>query len=378
MSAYDAVRRELDAAGVDLLVVGPTANLLYLVGFEAMATDRLLTLLITRDATVLVLPQMEVSAVQPRHGEVVLGWEDTDGPAGALEQAFSRLGPISSAAFEEWLPYRSVGALAPHLPLSAVRPAGGLPAVRPAADILARPRLVKSEPELAGMAVAAALVDAVADAVLARVRAGMTEGELAGEIPRELWSRGADREAHILVAAGPRAALHHQTPCDAAVRAGESMLVDMATSVDGHWADITRQVFLGAAGEEYARAYALVAAAEEAGVQAARPGVTAHELNKATLSVLHDAGYGRWASGRTGHGIGREVHEAPSLMAGNHVVLEAGMVVTVEPGIYIDGRFGIRIEDTVVVGDPPRRLTRSNVPLDAVKIREGPRSAASL
>ena len=159
------------------------------------------------------------------------------------------------------------------------------------------------------MAVAAALVDAVADAVLPRVRAGMTERELAGEIARELWARGADREAHILVAAGARAALHHQTPGDAAVRAGESMLVDMATSVDGHWADITRQVFLGEADAEYARAYALVAAAEEAGVQAARPGVTAHELNEATLSVLHDAGYGRWAAGRTGHGIGREVHE---------------------------------------------------------------------
>jgi Xaa-Pro aminopeptidase len=354
VSAYDAVRRELDAAGVDLLVVGPTANLRYLVAYDAMATDRLLTLLVTRDAAVLVLPRMEVSAVQPRHGEVVLGWEDSDGPAGALEDAFARLGPISSAAFEEWLPYRSVAALGAHVPLDAVRPAG---------DILARPRLVKSEAELDGMAVAAALVDATADAVLARVRAGTTERELAGEIARELWSRGADREAHILVAAGPRAALHHQTPGDAAVRAGESMLVDMATSVGGHWADITRQVFLGQAGEEYARAYALVAAAEEAGVQAARPGVTAHELNEATLSVLHDAGYGRWASGRTGHGIGREVHEAPSLMAGNHIVLEAGMVVTVEPGIYIDGRFGIRIEDTVVVGDPPRRLTRSNVPL---------------
>src|SRR6185369_5398206 len=115
--------------------------------------------------------------------------------------------------------------------------------------------------ELEGMAVAAELVDAVADAVLARVRAGMTERELAGEIARELWARGADREAHILVAAGPRAALHHQTPGDAAIRAGESMLVDMATSVGGHWADITRQVFLGRAGEDYASAYEVVAAA---------------------------------------------------------------------------------------------------------------------
>ena len=360
MIAYDAVRRELDAAGVDLLVVGPTANLRYLVGYDAMATDRLLTLLVTSRAAVLVLPEMEVSAVVPRHGEVVLGWEDTDGPAGALADAFARLGPISSAVFEEWLPYRSVAALATHVPLSEVRPAG---------DILARPRLVKSEAELAGMAVAAELVDAVADEVLPGIRPGMTEREVAGEIARAFWRRGADREAHILVAAGPRAALHHQTPGDAAVRAGESVLVDIATSVDGHWADITRQVFLGEAGEEYARAYALVAAAEEAGVQAARPGVTAHELDRATLSVLHDAGYGRWASGRTGHGIGREVHEAPSLVAGNDQVLEAGMVVTVEPGIYVDGRFGIRIEDTVVVGDPPRRLTRSNLPLEAVELR---------
>lgn len=360
MSSYDAVRRELDAAGVDLLVVGPTANLRFLVGYDALPTDRLLTLLVTRDAAVLVLPQMEVSAVVPRHGEVVLGWEDSDGPAGALEDAFSRLGPIATAGFEEWLPYRSVAALAPHVPLDEVRPAG---------EILARPRLVKSDAEIAGLVVAAELVDAVADDVLARVRPGMSEREVAGEIARELWKRGADREAHLLVAAGPRAALHHQTPGDAIVNAGESMLVDMATSVDGHWADITRQVFLGAADEEYARAYALVAAAEEAGVQMARPGVTAHELNEATLSVLHDAGYGPHASGRTGHGIGREVHEDPSLMAGNDVVLEAGMVVTVEPGIYIDGRFGIRIEDTVVVGDPPRRLTRSNLPLSAIELR---------
>src|SRR5689334_5909479 len=112
---------------------------------------------------------MEVSAVRPRHGEVVLGWEDSDGPAHALADAFERLGPIASAAFEEWLPYRSVAALAPHVPLDALRPAG---------EILARPRLVKSAAELEGMAVAAELVDAVADAVLARVRVGMTEREL--------------------------------------------------------------------------------------------------------------------------------------------------------------------------------------------------------
>jgi Xaa-Pro aminopeptidase len=360
MTAYAAVRRELDAAGVDLLVVGPTANLRYLTGYDSLATDRLLTLLVTRDAAVLVLPQMEVSAVVPRNGEIVVGWEDTVGPADALADAFSLLGPVSSAAFEEWLPYRSVAALSAHVPLDSVRPAG---------DILARPRLVKSAAELEGMAVAAALVDAVAADVLRRIRPGTTEREVAGEIARELWRRGADREAHILVAAGPRAALHHQTPGDAAVRVGESMLVDLAASVDGHWADITRQVFLGEADPEYASAYALVAAAEEAGVQAARPGVTAHELDRAALSVLHDAGYGRWASGRTGHGIGREVHEAPSLVAGNELVLEAGMVVTVEPGIYIDGRFGIRIEDTVVVGNPPRRLTHSNLPLAAVELR---------
>ena len=143
MTAYDAVRRELDAAGVDLLVVGPTANLRYLVGYDALPTDRLLTLLVTRDAAVLVLPQMEVSAVVPRHGEVVLGWEDSDGPAGALEDAFSRLGPVATAAVEEWLPYRSVSALKPHVE-----------SAWPAGEILARPRLIKDEAELAGMAAA--------------------------------------------------------------------------------------------------------------------------------------------------------------------------------------------------------------------------------
>ncbi len=135
------------------------------------------------------------------------------------------------------------------------------------------------------------------------------------------------------------------------------MLVDISASVGGYWSDITRQVVLGEPPEEYARVYALVAAAHAAGVAASRPGATASEVDAATLSVLHGGGYRQWASGRTGHGIGLDVHEAPSIVAGDDTVLEAGMVITIEPGVYLDGHFGIRIEDTVVVGDPPRRLT---------------------
>ena len=349
---YEAVRRELAAAGVDLLVVGPTPNAARLIGYDTLPTDRLFAVLVTATDAAIVLPAMEVSAVQPFvRDELVLGWEDFDGPAGALTEAFARLGSPASVAVDEGVPFHAVAALGAHADVRSMRVAG---------EILARPRLIKTAEEIDRMAVTGELIANVIDEVLAGVVPGTTERELAGEIARLLWRGGADRETFILVSAGPRAALSHQTPGDAAVQRGESMLVDMATSVDGWWADITRSVFVGEPDAEYTEAYALVAAAQAAGVAAARPGVTAAEVDAATLSVLHDAGYGQWASGRTGHGIGRAVHEDPSIVRGNNTVLEPGMVFTVEPGIYIPGRFGIRLEDTVAVGDPLRNLTAAS------------------
>jgi Xaa-Pro dipeptidase len=158
---------------------------------------------------------------------------------------------------------------------------------------------------------------------------------------------------------------HHDAAADV-LRAGEPVLVDIAVCLDGYFADITQQAFLGEPTPEYREAYEVVSAAQAAGVAAAVAGARVEQVAEAASAVIDDAGYGEWAGPRTGHGLGADVHEAPSVVEGNSALLQPGFVITVEPGVYVPGQWGIRIEDTVIVGeDGPRSVTRGARPLFA-------------
>jgi Xaa-Pro aminopeptidase len=144
------------------------------------------------------------------------------------------------------------------------------------------------------------------------------------------------------------------------------VLLDVAVRVDGYFADITQQVFLGTPSDDYVEAYETVRRAQKAGVAAARPGATAHDVASAASEVVLGSRFAEWIGPRTGHGIGLDVHEHPSVVEGNRTLLEPGAVITVEPGVYLPDRFGIRIEDTVAVTDgQARALTRGARPLFA-------------
>jgi Xaa-Pro aminopeptidase len=212
------------------------------------------------------------------------------------------------------------------------------------------------------MASAGELVSTGVDLALERARPGLSERELANEIETALRDGGAESLDYILVASGPAtAAAHHQAGARR-LSAGEPVLFDIAVRVDGYFADITQQVFLGAPPIEYVRAYDAVKAAQEAGVAAAVVGATPEDVDRAAGRQLVAAGFERET--RTGHGLGLDVHEAPSVVEGNHLRLEPGIALTVEPGIYLPGRWGIRIEDTVLVTqEGPKRLTRGARPL---------------
>jgi Xaa-Pro aminopeptidase len=347
------------AGGVDLAIVGPTANLRYAVGFQALAVDRITALLVTPREAVMLLPDFDVLEFRHETGlEQIVGWNDKHGPASSVSEAFALLGlsgPPARVAVDDEFPFafllhlrERIGA-SDQIPLSA---------------ILAPLRAVKSDDELALIGRAGELISQGIDFAVEHARPGLSERQLAGRIDAFLRDGGAESVDFVLVAAGPGSAAPHHQAGERQLASGEPVLFDLAVRVEGYFADITQQVYLGEPSPRYAEAYEVVRAAQEAGVQAARAGATAHDVDMAASAVIAEAGLGEWSGPRTGHGIGLDVHEPPSVVQGNQHELVPGNVITVEPGVYIAGGFGIRIEDTVAVSaDGPRRLTRGSRPL---------------
>jgi Xaa-Pro aminopeptidase len=168
-------------------------------------------------------------------------------------------------------------------------------------------------------------------------------------ITEALVAEGTERVNFAIVASGPNAASPHHEPGDRVIAPGDSLVCDFGGTLDGYCSDITRTFAVGDPTDEVAKAYEVLHRAQEAAFAAAAPGVAAEAVDAAARSVIADAGYGEYFIHRTGHGIGLEEHEDPYLVAGNTEPLEPGMAFSIEPGIYVPGRFGMRIEDIVVV-----------------------------
>ncbi|HEX9680384.1 MAG TPA: M24 family metallopeptidase, partial [Anaerolineales bacterium] len=206
------------------------------------------------------------------------------------------------------------------------------------------------------------------EAALARIRVGMTEREFATELTLELYRAGSDPELPFapIVASGPNSAMPHAVPTDRRLQSGDLLIVDWGASVRGYFSDLTRTFALGDVDPELERIHRLVVQANSAGRDAVRPSATCASVDAAARQVIESAGYGAAFPHRTGHGLGLEAHEPPFIRGDNPVVLEPGMTFTVEPGVYLSGRGGVRIEDNIVVteagadtlSDFPRELRR--------------------
>jgi Xaa-Pro dipeptidase len=208
----------------------------------------------------------------------------------------------------------------------------------------------KDEQEVAQMRRAIAITEAALWTIMHQVEAGMTEREVATALELEFLRAGADSISFApIVAAGPHSASPHATPGDRPIKPCEPIVVDCGAAVSGYSADITRTFSIGELGQELAHVYDVVRAANRAGRMAVKPGVPAEEVDEAARAVIDKAGYGEYFIHRTGHGLGLEVHEPPYIIAGNGQLLEPGMTFTVEPGIYLTERGGVRIEDDVLV-----------------------------
>ena len=237
-----------------------------------------------------------------------------------------------------------------------------------AGGLVERLRAVKDAGEVERIRAAAALADAALSAALEGGLAGRTERAVALAIEDEMRHRGASQPSFpSIVAAGPHGALPHAEPRDVEIPRGTLVVVDWGAQVDGYCSDCTRTFATGDPGDEAREVHELVLRAQLAGLGAVRAGPAAREVDAVARAVIEEAGRGECFGHGLGHGVGLEVHEAPRLSKAVEEPLEAGNVVTVEPGVYLPGRFGVRIEDLVVVAQGGAEVLSSH-PKDLVRV----------
>ena len=241
-------------------------------------------------------------------------------------------------------------------------------AVRAVDQYVAQIRQVKEPAEVERIARAAAIADAAFQDVLEVIKPGITERELALELEFLMRRAGSEEMPFpIIVAAGPNGAHPHAIPGDRALARGDLAVIDFGARIGGYCSDVTRTVCVGAASEEQRRLYHAVLAANEAGLAAVRSGVPCVEADRAARDVLEEAGLGEYFTHGLGHGVGLDVHEVPTVGRRSHESLRAGQVVTVEPGVYVSGMGGARIEDLVVVTEAGYRLL-SHAPKQLIEV----------
>jgi Xaa-Pro aminopeptidase len=346
-----AAREIADDAGIDLLVLTPGSDLRYLSGYHAHAMERLTALAVPRRGEpFLVVPRLEAPMVDAGPagglGLELLAWDETDDPFALLARtATARLGTAPSRV--------AVGARswAEHaLGVQRALPGSSLEIASPVVDRLRR---VKSAAEIEELALAGAAIDRVHARMADWLRVGRTEAEVGADIAAAILEEGHSGVDFTIVGSGPNGASPHHELSGRTVEAGDVVVVDIGgETATGYRSDCTRTYVVGGSpSADVAEWYAVLQAAQEASVQSVRPGVTAEDVDAAARRVIDDAGWGEHFIHRTGHGIGLDTHEAPYIVAGNTLPLEPGMAFSVEPGIYLAGRCGARIEDIVVCTD---------------------------
>jgi Xaa-Pro aminopeptidase len=352
------------AAGLDALLITPGADLRYLTGYDALVTERLTCLVLpARGQATLVVPRLERPAAEnspaPRTGLRIVDHTDGTDPYPLVVAALDGTPATVGLADQMWALHSL--ALAAALPGAVQRLAG---------PVLKELRMRKSPAEVAALAEAGAAIDAVHLRMSQWLRPGRTEAEVAVDIAAAIREAGHARVDFVIVASGPNGASPHHAVSDRVIGAGEPVVVDIGgTMPSGYCSDSTRTYVTGGATPpgQFLDYYAVLHEAQRAAVAAVAPGVPARDVDAAARDVIAAAGYGDAFLHRTGHGIGLDGHEEPYIVATESLPLEPGMAFSVEPGIYLAGAHGARIEDIVVcTPDGVRRL--NTIPTELVML----------
>jgi len=342
-----------EEAGLDALVIGPSQDLVYLTGYEPLPLERLTALVVRPGATsVLLVPELERPGALLAPGASAIettGWLDGGDPYHDVARI---VGPAARRV--------AVGDQLWALHLLHLEQALADAEFQPAGPVVGGLRARKDEGEIDALSRAGAAADAAFGRLVADGIGGRTEREVAVALAGYLLDAGHQTADFTIVASGPNGASPHHEPSDRRIAAGDVVVLDFGGKLDGYCSDMTRTVSVGEPSAEVAETHAVVREAQQTAFESVGDGVTGEEADRAARDVIEKAGFGEAFFHRTGHGIGLDVHEAPYLVTGNDRPLETGNCFSIEPGIYLEGRFGIRIEDIVALtGDGPRRLNEA-------------------
>jgi len=331
------------ANGLGAVFLTPGPDLRYVTGYDAIQLERLTCLVIPATGDpFLVVPRLELPAAQAspagRLGVETVAWDETDDPfqlvAARLPRDLQRVGLADRMWAVMALKFRAA------LPGAAQIPAG---------EVLGALRMRKSPAEIEALRVAGAAIDRVHRIVPKLLKPGRSEREIGKDIAEAIVAEGHAMVDFVIVGSGPNGASPHHEVSDRVLRPGDPVVVDIGgTMPSGYCSDETRTYTVGRPPEKFTAYYEVLREAQQAAREAVRPGVTCESVDTAAREVIAAAGYGEYFIHRTGHGIGLETHEDPYIVSGNTTVLEPGMAFSIEPGIYLPGEHGARIEDIVV------------------------------
>jgi Xaa-Pro aminopeptidase len=329
----------------DAVFIGPTSNMAWLAGFDPHGDERPVLLVVGPKSAAFLMPSLNADSARQHTDIPFFTWADAEGPASAFAQVLAATGVsgISAPAIALDETMRADFAL---MVLDA------LPGAKRQflADTVGALRARKDEEEYKLLKINALIDDETMRSAFAALKPGMSEVDAAEMIKQRFKAEGASPE-FVIVCFGENGAYPHHHSGERRLKEGDAILLDIGARKDGYPSDMTRVGYCGAAPEEFETVVAVVERAVQAAVAAARPGVKASEVDRAARDTIAAAGYGDRFLHRTGHGLGIDVHERPYITGTSDVVLQAGNVFSIEPGIYLNGRFGVRLEEIVILRD---------------------------
>lgn len=348
---FGRLRKLADEHDIEGFFVVSEPNMRYFTGFSALAIERLAGIVIPVDAKepVLIVPKLEwEKAMKFSFFKDIRSYSDAENPAKLLGKVVSELKLTKGTlGIESFLPFKFYKMLKEEAPSLEVKDAS---------DVFQKLRSVKSTKEINLMKRAAKIVVKGIEAGIEIVKAGTSELSVAFEIERRIKESGCESVPFTIVLSGKNSALPHGSTSKRKIRRGDAVVIDIAATFKGYYADVTRTVFVGGASQKQKKIYEIVLRAQESAVKFVKPEVKACEVDEIARKIISEAGYGEFFTHQTGHGLGLEVHEDPYISQTNETTLELGMTFTVEPGIYLPDKFGVRIEDDVAVTEKGRTV----------------------
>jgi len=355
----EKLRERMKKEGVDLVALGPGPHMHWLLGLHPHADERPCLACVSGDNAALLMPALNAEAAKEETDIPMAVWSDAEGPDAAFRQVLSMLvaEQARKIVLDETMRADFAALVADALP-KAQREF--------TASTVGYLRMRKDEAEYSLLAKNARMADAAMRAAWAAIEPGVSELEVADVIRAEFRGQGAE-PLFSIVGAGRNGAFPHHRTGPTTLKQGDAVVIDLGGGFGGYSSDITRMAVIGEPPENYGEVHETVETAVRASLAAARPGVLAKEVDMAARNAIADAGYGDYFVHRTGHGLGVEIHEPPYITSASETVLDEGMVFSIEPGIYLPGRFGVRLEEIVILhADGPEIL--SGLPRDAAEL----------